>query len=291
MCDRLNDIRDPDDEIIIEFEESKDHEPDPEELFLDQTQQEFEELSNLINSIISNTKATMKLEKRAKAETTQSQHKEIMSMLDKLISSTMAIAKSVSCKIKIYKQKNEEYEKENPHSTLAQWRINKLNTSTLRFQKALQSFNSASDSFKMSLRKKISRQAKLVNADITQEQIEEIVESADPTAFMQQALMIPDAMIDRVIEIEKKHQGILNIEKGVKELQELWGQLASLVDEQQEQLDNIENNVEQTLNYVQKGRKELVKAKKSQENARKTAFCIICVVFIVAIGIALFLFN
>eukprot|EP00486_Rosalina_sp_Unknown_P016732 CAMPEP_0201581198 /NCGR_PEP_ID=MMETSP0190_2-20130828/64534_1 /ASSEMBLY_ACC=CAM_ASM_000263 /TAXON_ID=37353 /ORGANISM="Rosalina sp." /LENGTH=222 /DNA_ID=CAMNT_0048018653 /DNA_START=52 /DNA_END=717 /DNA_ORIENTATION=- len=222
MCDRLAEIRDPNDDIIIELEESKDGEPDPEELFLDQTQQEFEELSNLINSIIANTKATMKLEKRAKAETTQTQHKEIMSMLDKLISSTMTIAKSVSNKIKIYKQKNQEYEKEHPHSTLAQWRINKLNTSTLRFQKALQSFNSASDSFKNSLRKKISRQARLVNQDITEEQIEEIVESADPTAFMQQALMIPDAMIDRVAEIEKKHQGILNIEKGVKELQELW---------------------------------------------------------------------
>ena len=79
-------------------------------------------------------------------------------------------------------------------------------------------------------------------------------------SFMQQALMIPDAMIDRVAEIEKKHQGILNIEKGVKELQELWGQFGALIDEQQEQLDNIEHNVEQTLNYVQKGQNELIKA-------------------------------
>ena len=123
----------------------------------------------------------------------------------------------------------------------------------------------------------------MVNQDITEEQIEEIVESSDPTAFMQQALMIPDAMIDRVADIEKRHEGILNIEKGVKELQELWGQLAVLIDEQQEQLDNIENNVEQTLNYVQKGRKQLVKAKKHQENARKTLFCMICVVFVIAI--------
>ena len=59
MCDRLNEIRDPNDEIIIEIEESKEYKPDAEELFLDETQQEFEELSNLINSIIANTKATM----------------------------------------------------------------------------------------------------------------------------------------------------------------------------------------------------------------------------------------
>ena len=99
-----------------------------------QTQEEFEALSKLINQIIENTKATMKLEKRAKAETTQQQHKEIMTALDGLISKTMATAKSVSGKLKSNKQKNDEYEKEHPHSTLAAWRTNKLNTSALRFQ-------------------------------------------------------------------------------------------------------------------------------------------------------------
>eukprot|EP01083_Nonionella_stella_P291043 990409_1 len=268
--DLLDQIRDPNEDIfIIEMDDKG--EPDAEELFLDQTQREFEELSKLINNIISNTKSTMKLEKKAKAETTQTQHKDIMSKLDVLIASTMANAKAVNTKIKIYKQKNDEYEKANPHSTLAQWRINKLNTSTLRFQKAIQAFNVASDSFKQSLRKKVARQARLVNQDITDEQIEEIVESNDPTAFMQQALMIPDAMIDRIADIEKRHEGILNIEKGVRELHELWGNLAVLIDEQQEQLDHIENNVEQTLNYVQKGKQNLEKAKTKQEKARKTA--------------------
>ena len=130
-----------------------------------------------------------------------------------------------------------------------------------------------------------------MNQDITDEQIEEIVESKDPTAFMQQALMIPDAMIDRVADIENRHQGILNIEKGVRELQELWGQLAVLVDEQQEQLDHIEQNVEQTLNYVQKGRKNLVQARESQSSARKTMLCICCVTIIVMAVVIYFVMD
>eukprot|EP01083_Nonionella_stella_P096580 271552_1 len=286
----LGEIRDPNDEICIEMEESN-SEPDEEEVFLDQTQREFDELGILINNIITNTKATMSLEKKAKSETTQSQHKECMAKLDTLISSTMAYAKAVSDKIKIYKQKNDEYEAAHPHSTLSQWRINKLNTSALRFQKALQAFNSASDSFKDSLRTKIARQARLVNQDITAEQIEEIVESSDPTAFMQQALMIPDAMIDRVADIEKRHQGILNIEKGVKELQELWGQLAVLIDDQQEELDHIESNVEQTLNYVQKGKQNLAKARKNQQNARKTACCTILIICVIALILVFVVFK
>ena len=150
MVSRLTEIRE--DNVALYIEE-KGEEPDEEELFLDQvyrytfstnayiqmpifiqTQQEFEELSNLINNIITNTKAIIKLENRAHSETTQSQHKDIMTSLDALITSTMTNAKAVSSKIKIYRQKNQEYAKSNPHSTLSQWRINKLNASTLRFQ-------------------------------------------------------------------------------------------------------------------------------------------------------------
>ena len=131
----------------------------------------------------------------------------------------------------------------------------------------------------------------MVNQDITEDQIQQIVDSKNPTAFMQQALMIPDAMLDRVANIEERHGGILKIEQGVMDLQELWGQLAILIDEQQEQLDLIENNVEQTLNYVQKGNTNLKKAKKSQESARKTAFCIICIVVIIVVIFGVFVFQ
>jgi len=258
---------------------------DEEERFLDETQKEFEDLSDLINTIIDNTKSTMNLEKKAKSQTTSSEQKEIMAELDRLISGTMSNAKKVSATLKSFKHKNEEYEKENPHSTLAAWRINKLNTSALRYQKALQAFNAASDSFKAELRKKTARQARMVNQDITEEQIEQIVESNDPTAFMQQALMIPEAMLDRVVDIERRHEGILNIEKGVKELQELWTQLAVLVDDQQEMLDHIEKNVEQTLDYVQKGKIQLEKANASQMSARKTMCCFcICIIIAALIG-------
>jgi len=285
----LSQIKEPEEDVIVDIPQEEGQEADPEELFLDETQKEFENLSHDINRIVENTKSTMTLEKKAKSQTTSSEQKEIMAALDELMSGTMAIAKKVSAALKIYKKKNEEYEKANPHSTLAAWRINKLNTSALRYQKALQAFNAASDSFKAELRKKTARQARMVNQDITDEQIEQIVESNNPTAFMQQALMIPDAMIDRVVDIERRHEGILSIERGVKELQELWNQLAVLVDDQQEQLDQIEKNVEQTLDYVQKGKIALEKANQSQMSARRTmcGFCVCVVIAAVIIGIVM----
>lgn len=105
---------------------------------------------------------------------------------------------------------------------------------------------------------------------------------------MQQALMIPEVMLDKVADIEERHDGIVKIQKGVQELQELWGNLGILIDEQQEFLDKIENNVEQTLDYVKKGQKQLQKAEKSQKKARKTQCCILIALLGAGLGFGFF---
>jgi len=83
---------------------------------------------------------------------------------------------------------------------------NKLNATSIKFQKALTGFNEASASFKCSLQSKIVRQARLVNRDITEEQIEEIINLAQSKSCSQQTSMIPDAMIDCIAAIEEKHE-------------------------------------------------------------------------------------
>ena len=60
----------------------------------------------------------------------------------------------------------------------------------------------------------------VVNPDISDEAIEELIESKDPQAFMKDQMMGPSAQVlDRVVEIEERHEGILRIEQGVKEIQ------------------------------------------------------------------------
>ncbi|ETO36041.1 hypothetical protein RFI_01020 [Reticulomyxa filosa] len=92
-------------------------------------------------------------------------------------------------------------------------------------------------------------------------------------------------VLDRVAEIEERHEGILQIEQGVRDLQEMFNQLALLVDSQQEVLDQIENNVNQTLNYTEKGHKELQKAHEYQKSFRKRQCCLLAILFIAAIVI------
>lgn len=247
--------------------------------FLDETEAEYEVINNLLNAIDFSTQAINRLQIRANNQTVQVQQQQILIELNKIINNAMSIAQTMKKKLYESKKKNIKYSEENPHSTLAQWRINRNNSMSIKFQNAMLEFNEASKDFHRSLREKISRQAKLINENITEEQIDAIVKSnGDPAVFMQQALFIPDAVIDCVANIEEKHDGILSIERGVQELQELWNQLGILIDAQQEDLDCIQMNVDQTLDYVQKGTKHLEKAKQYQINARKVFACVQCTV-------------
>ena len=61
----------------------------------------------------------------------------------------------------------------------------------------------------------------------------------------------------------------MTIEKSLRELQQLFVDMAVLVQEQGEMLDSVENNIEKAIDYVSQGRVQLKKANKWQTRNRK----------------------
>lgn len=57
--------------------------------------------------------------------------------------------------------------------------------------------------------------------------------------------------------------------KNVNQMHRLFLDLAILVQQQGEMIDNIEQNIAQAKNYVEAGEKDLVKAKENLQSARK----------------------
>ena len=107
----------------------------------------------------------------------------------------------------------------------------------------------------------------LVKDDITDAEIEELMESDNPGQIFQQ-VMINDQLVEAVTEIEERHARMLKIEQGVKEVQELFNDLALLVDMQQETLDIIEENIKKTATYTEQGRVNIQKAEEYGKKAR-----------------------
>ncbi|ETO26141.1 syntaxin 1A-like protein [Reticulomyxa filosa] len=90
---------------------------------------------------------------------------------------------------------------------------------------------------------------------------------------------INPAMLDRLNEIESRTQGMMKIYESLEELRTMWHELNFLISAQQEYLDSIENNVEQTKHYVAQATIHLGKAEKSQKTSRKVEPFFIVVFF------------
>lgn len=85
-------------------------------------------------------------------------------------------------------------------------------------------------------------------------------------------------------EIRRKEQGIRNIEKDVTEIAEMFRDLDTLVNEQQDNIDTIESNITTARDETAAAQKELVKAEDLQRKARKKQ-CILLVGILIVIAI------
>jgi t-SNARE complex subunit (syntaxin) len=82
-------------------------------------------------------------------------------------------------------------------------------------------------------------------------------------------MQMDDQLVDAVKDIEDQHKGMQKIEQGVREIQELFQDMAVLVDLQQETLDVIERNVQDTAKYTREAEKNITQAEVYQKNSRK----------------------
>ena len=80
---------------------------------------------------------------------------------------------------------------------------------------------------------------------------------------------------------------MLELEAQVKELNKMFLDMAYLVEAQAELLDQIEFNVNSTMDFVERGNKEMEGAIQ-QQDANRRCMCYLAVSFVVIIGIIIF---
>ena len=91
--------------------------------------------------------------------------------------------------------------------------------------------------------------------------------------------------------IEEREQGILEIQQQIGEVNEIFQDLAVLVNEQGQMIDDIEANIVSTAVRTKDAQRELTKADKSQKAARNKMICLAVVIAVVLIILILFLLQ
>ena len=202
----------------------------------------------------------------------------------------MVHCRNIKKQLKEEKAKNDKLAnaEDRRSSSILQWRVNQLNSCVRHFKTVATEFQIALKTTQSALKHKEKRKLKEFAAnELTEERMDYMVDNpAELESFLQnkfEGMAAADALLDRVAEIEDRHKGMLKIERSIKELHELWMELNVMVSEQQEHLDRIEANVEETKNYVKKGVVNLEKGEKKQKSARKLKCCAVCMLLVIAI--------
>ena len=118
----------------------------------------------------------------------------------------------------------------------------------------------------------------------------------------QQALLLQDSRRQELMSnegemeynnalIAEREQGIAEIQQQIGEVNEIFQDLAVLVNEQGQMIDDIEANIVSTAVRTKDARRELTKADKSQKAARNKMICLAIVIAVVLIVLILFLLQ
>ena len=116
--------------------------------------------------------------------------------------------------------------------------------------------------------------------------VENLVRTGEGERFLQRAIEEQGRgkVVDVIAEIQERHGAVVEMERGLLELQQVFMDMTVLVAAQGEQLDDIESQVGRARSFVQRGAEQLMVGKKHQRNTRKwTCYAIILLLIIILI--------
>lgn len=122
------------------------------------------------------------------------------------------------------------------------------------------------------------------NAD--ENTVDSLIETGQSETFLQKAIQEQGRgqVMDTIMEIQERHDAVKDMEKNLRELHQVFMDMAVLVESQGEQLDDIESQVARASSFVRGGAQQLQVARKHQKNTRKwTCFGIILLLVVIAI--------
>ncbi|XP_064780082.1 syntaxin-4-like isoform X1 [Oncorhynchus masou masou] len=138
---------------------------------------------------------------------------------------------------------------------------------------------------------RIQRQLRITGTNVTDEELDVMLESGQTDVFTQNILIDAKATKQALNEIESRHDEILKLERSIRDLHDMFQYLAMEVEAQGDMVNRIEANVLNSTNYVQKAVVETEKAATYQNQARKKkiwiALCCAILLLILAISLAI----
>ncbi|KAI0990034.1 hypothetical protein GJ496_002313 [Pomphorhynchus laevis] len=176
-------------------------------------------------------------------------------------------------------------------SAYERMRGTQLVTLNIRFNEIMAEYNSEQTRYRDGCKKQIQRQLQITGRATTSDELEEMLESGNPAIFTKGIVIEAQDARRTLAEIEARHNDIIKLEASIRELHDMFIDMAMLVESQGEMIDRIEYNVNQSVNYIDSAKTDTRKAVKYQSAARKKKVIISFVVIIIILVIILVLIS
>ncbi|XP_051509025.1 syntaxin-2-like isoform X4 [Myxocyprinus asiaticus] len=156
-----------------------------------------------------------------------------------------------------------------------------------KFVEVMTQYNETQVSFREKSKSRIQRQLEITGRITTNEELEEMLENGSHSVFTSD--IISDSQITRqaLNEIESRHEDILRLESSIKELHDMFVDMAMLVETQGEMIDNIEKNVNNAVEYIDSAKEQTKKAVRYQTRARRKYIILALIILVVLLVVAL----
>ncbi|XP_036135342.1 syntaxin-1A isoform X1 [Molossus molossus] len=280
MKDRTQELRtakdsDDDDDVTVTVDRDR---------FMDEFFEQVEEIRGFIDKISENVEEVKR--KHSAILASPNPDEKTKEELEELMSDIKKTANKVRSKLKSIEQSIEQEEGLNRSS--ADLRIRKTQHSTLsrKFVEVMSEYNATQCDYRERCKGRIQRQLEITGRTTTSEELEDMLESGNPAIFASGIIMDSSISKQALSEIETRHSEIIKLENSIRELHDMFMDMAMLVESQGEMIDRIEYNVEQSVDYVERAVSDTKKAVKYQSKARRKKIMIIICCVVLGIVIA-----
>ncbi|XP_052006141.1 syntaxin-3-like isoform X2 [Xyrauchen texanus] len=233
--------------------------------FMDEFFAQIEDIRSSIDKIDENVAEVKKLYSVILSAPTSDQ--KTQDDLEALTNEIKKMANNARNKLKTIERNLETEEMER---VSADMRIRKSQHAILsrKFVDVMTKYSEAQVDFREKSKGRIQRQLEITGKATTDEELEEMLEGGNAAVF---TAGIVDSGISKqaLSEIEARHKDIVRLESSIKELHDMFQDIAMLVESQGNMVDNIELNVGKAVDHIEVAKAETKKAAKYQSKARK----------------------
>uniref|UniRef100_A0A3B5KYF3 Syntaxin-3 n=1 Tax=Xiphophorus couchianus TaxID=32473 RepID=A0A3B5KYF3_9TELE len=235
--------------------------------FMDEFFSQIEDIRNSIDKIDENVAEVKKLYSVILSAPTSDQ--KTQDDLESITNNIKKMANNARNKLKTIER---NLESEQQERVSADMRIRKSQHAVLsrKFVEVMTKYNEAQVDFRERSKGRIQRQLEITGQAKTDEELEEMLESGNAAVF---TAGIVDSGISKqaLSEIESRHKDIVRLESSIKELHDMFVDIAMLVESQGGMIDRIESNMDQSVGFVERAVADTKKAAKFQQEARRVS--------------------